>query len=114
MSEIRLDLKVKGTTKTFTQDFVPYRKALEYTEEEAKLWKEDDEGKAIEPTQAELSIFRANFVAGLFDDKDLTGDVILDGIDAEEHGKIMDIILYRVLGYTRAETESPKEKKDGE
>lgn len=114
MSEIRLDLKVKGTTKTFTQDFVPYRKALEYTEEEAKLWKEDSEGKDIEPTQAELSIFRADFVAGLFDDEDLTGDVILDGIDAEEHEKIMDIILYRVLGYTRSESESPKEQKDGE
>ena len=32
MSEIRLDLIVDGTKKTFTQDFVPYRKALEYTE----------------------------------------------------------------------------------
>ncbi len=114
MSEIRLDLNVKGKKKTFTQDFVPYRKALEYTENEAKLWKKDKDGKDIEPTNVELAKFRADFVADLFGDSDLTGSVILDGIDTENHTQIMDIILYRVLGYERPveEVESdPKVKK---
>lgn len=113
MSEIRLDLVVEGTKKTFTQDFVPYRKALEYTENEAKLWEENSEGEKIEPTTVVMDTFRADFVAGLFTDKDLTGDVILDGIDTEEHNQIMDIILYRVLGYEKPKEFDPKDQKDG-
>lgn len=111
MSEIRLDLRVDGKKKTFTQDFVPFKKALDYTEQEAKLFKQDKSGKDTQPTALELAQFRADFVAGLFDDADLTGDVILDGLDTENSDIIMDIIFYRVLGYERTpeEINDPKE-----
>ena len=111
MSEIRLDLQVNGKKKTFTQDFIPYRKALEYTEQEAKLWKKDKEGQEVAPKESELAKFRADFVAGLFDDTDLTGEVILDGLDVENKGVLMDIVLYRLLGYERLDevTQDPKE-----
>ena len=92
---------VKGKKKTFTQDFIPLRKALEYTEQEAKLWKKDKEGNDIKPTESDLTRFRAKFVAGLFDDPDLTGDVILDGLDTSQRNMFIDIIMYRVLGYEK-------------
>ncbi|MBS7578291.1 MULTISPECIES: hypothetical protein [unclassified Enterococcus] len=114
MSEIRLDLRVNGKKKTYTQDFVPYRKALDYTEGEAKLWTQDKDGKEVAPKVTVLERYRVDFVAGLFNDTDLTGDVILDGIDTEEYGQIMDIIYYRVLGYERPVEEvevDPKGKK---
>lgn len=111
--EIRLDLMINGTRKTFTQSHVPYSKALDYTDSEAKLFKKDKNGKEIDPSARELAEFRANFVAGLFDDKDLTGPVLLDGLDTMEKDLIMEIIMYRVLGYERpAEEPDPKEKKD--
>ncbi|WP_430609685.1 phage tail assembly chaperone G [Enterococcus sp. DIV0876] len=111
--EIRLDLMIKGTRKTFTQSHVPYSKALDYTDGEAKLFKKDSKGKEIAPASRELTEFRAEFVAGLFDDKDLTGAVLLDGIDTWDKDLIMEIIMYRVLGYERpAEEPDPKEKKD--
>lgn len=111
--EIRLDLMVNGTRKTFTQSHVPYSKALDYTDSEAKLFKKDKSGKEIEPTLRELTEFRANFIAGLFDDKDLTGAVLLDGLDTLEQGLIMEIVMYRVLGYERPTEEvDPKGKKD--
>lgn len=118
--EIRLDLMINGTRKTFTQSHVPYSKALDYTDGEAKLFKKDDEGNDIAPPARVLTEFRAEFVAGLFDDKDLTGTVLLDGIDAWDRDLIMEIIMYRVLGYEKDVEESdptdkndPKGKKDG-
>lgn len=112
MSEIRLDLRINGKKKTFTQDFVPYKKALEYTEEEAKLFKKDKDGNEIEPSQVRITEFRANFIASLFDDSDLTGDVILNGLDAENKGVLMDIILYRLLGYEKPKVIDPKEQEN--
>lgn len=118
--EIRLDLMINGTRKTFTQSHVPYSKALDYTDGEAKLFKKDDDGNEIAPSARELTEFRAEFVAGLFDDKDLTGTVLLDGIDTWDKDLIMEIIMYRVLGYEKDVDEpdstnkkDPKGKKDG-
>lgn len=111
--EIRLDLVVKKTTKTFTQSHVPYSKALDYTDGETALFLKDKAGNVIEPSNRVLTEFRADFVAGLFDDKDLTGKVILEGLDTIDKGLIMDIIMYRVLGYEKSdEVTDPKEKKD--
>ena len=36
MSELRLDLMVNGKKKTFIQDRVPLRKAIEYTEKQKR------------------------------------------------------------------------------
>ncbi|MGX7328258.1 phage tail assembly chaperone G [Enterococcus bulliens] len=114
MSEIRLDLRVNGKKKTFTQDFVPFKKALDYTEQEDQLFKKYKKNKTDEqkePSMMELTQFRANFVASLFDDQDLTGDVILNGLDTENKEVIMDIIYFRVLGYERQNEvlDDPKE-----
>ncbi|MCH4175888.1 MAG: hypothetical protein LKF43_00175 [Streptococcaceae bacterium] len=112
--EIRLDLLVNGTVKTFTQSHVPYSKSLDYTDGEAELFKEGKDGKIIQPSERSLAEYRAKFVADLFDDKDLTVEVLLEGMDAIEKDTIMDIILYRVLGYEKPQEEvivDPKEKK---
>jgi len=100
MEEIRLDLMVNGKKKTFTQDFVPYRKALEYTEKEATIGMSDF---------LELKKFQIEFVVSLFDDDDLTYDLLIDGLDAGSSNKIMEIIQFRVLNYER-----PKENENGE
>ena len=109
MSETRLDLMVNGKKKTFIQDFIPFRKSLEYTDKEAELFASKSEGE--EPTITELSVFRANFIASLFDDPDLTGDVILDGLDVDDRVKILDIIFYRVCGYKRPEKDAVADPK---
>lgn len=93
---------------------------MDYTDGEAKLFKKDDDGNDVAPPARELTEFRAEFVAGLFDDKDLTGTVLLDGIDTWDKDLILEIIMYRVLGYEKAVDEpdptdkkDPKGKKDG-
>ncbi|MFN6649899.1 phage tail assembly chaperone G [Enterococcus gallinarum] len=114
MTEIKLTLRMKdGKTKTFTQDFVPFKKRLDYVREETELVERTDrDGKPMPATSEELTEFRANFVAGLFNDKQVTGDAILNGVDVEDP-VIMDIILYRVLGLRKEEiSEENDEKKE--
>ena len=55
-----------------------------------------------------LTEFRAEFVAGLFDDKEVTGKAILNGIDTLESEQITEIIRYRVLGFSKEEEEAAK------
>ncbi|MGM0260414.1 phage tail assembly chaperone G [Enterococcus sp. AZ102] len=113
MSEIRLDLVVKGKKKVFTQDFVPYKKALDYTEQEAEFFQDENGEAKKEVNQIELMQFRADFVASLFNDDELTGEVLLNGLDAKDKDKLMDIIYYRVLGYEKPSGEvDPKVKKE--
>lgn len=114
MSEIKLELRMKdGKTKTFTQDFVPFKKRLDYVREETELVERVDEnGKPNPATSEELTEFRAKFVAGLFDNKQVTADAILNGIDVEDT-VIMDIILFRVLGLKKTDViEEDDQKKE--
>lgn len=112
MSEARLDLTIKGKKKTFVQDHIPYRKALDYTKGEAALWQKDDKGNELPPKQHELDEYRVRFVANLFDDEDVTEDAVLDGLDAEEASKVIsDLIMYRVLGYKKEESDQEATKK---
>lgn len=101
--EIRLDLIIEGKKKTFTQDRVPFSKALDYTDQEAKLWTTNEDGISEPPSRRKLEEFRADFFAGLFDDSDLTGEVIIQNIDTLDHHFIFDTIKYRVLNYDRSE-----------
>ncbi|CAI3374700.1 hypothetical protein CIRMBP1304_00734 [Enterococcus cecorum] len=125
---IKLKLRnKKGEFKTYYQEFVPYRKRLDYLKEEAEITDEyekfvqqlpvDNNGKPIIPTaeytdyELKLANFRAEFVANLFDDKAVTKDAILDGMEpSEAMDTIMNIILYDVLGYTKEDEdeEAPK------
>ena len=114
---IKLKLRnKKGEFKTYYQEFVPYRKRLDYLKEEAEI---TDAFEVIEnPTSNErtkyeldLADFRAEFVANLFDDKAVTKDAILDGMEpSEAMDTIMNIILYDVLGYKKEDEdeEAPK------
>lgn len=125
---IKLKLRnKKGEFKTYYQEFVPYRKRLDYLKEEAEITDEyekfvqqlplDNNGKPIIPTaeytdyELKLANFRAEFVANLFDDKAVTKDAILDGMEpSEATDEIMNIIMYDVLGYKKEDEdeEAPK------
>ena len=125
---IKLKLRnKKGEFNTYYQEFIPYRKRLDYLKEEAEITDEyekfvqqlpvDDKGKPIIPTaeytayELKLANFRAEFVANLFDDKAVTKDAILDGMEpSDATDKIMNIIMYDVLGYKKedGDEEAPK------
>lgn len=107
MTELRIDLRIKGQRKTFTEDFVAYKKALDYTKGEEELFEKAKKNNE-QPSAIDLAIFRADFVAGLFGDKEVTGEAILNGLDSEEKDKVMDIILYRVLGVLKEDNPNPK------
>lgn len=116
---IKLKLRnKKGEFKTYYQEFVPYRKRLDYLKEEAEITDEyekfvqqlpvDNNGKPIIPTaeytdyELKLANFRAEFVANLFDDKAVTKDAILDGMEpSDATDEIMNIIMHDVLGYKK-------------
>lgn len=125
---IKLKLRnKKGEFKTYYQEFIPYRKRLDYLKEEAEITDEyekfvqqlpvDNNGKPIIPTaeytayELKLANFRAEFVANLFDDKAVTKDAILDGMEpSDATDEIMNIIMYDVLGYKKedGDEEAPK------
>lgn len=125
---IKLKLRnKKGEFKTYYQEFVPYRKRLDYLKEESEITDEyekfvqqlpvDNNGKPIIPTaeytdyELKLANFRAEFVANLFDDKAVTKDAILDGMEpSDATDEIMNIIMYDVLGYKKEDEdeEAPK------
>jgi len=118
MTQIKLILRQKnGQFKTFIQEFVPYRKRLEYIKLESdiasKYEKTDETQKNDEDDKRlELQDMQVDFVASLFEDKAVTKDAILDGLDSESSDQIMDIILFRVLGLERAEVENSDSKKE--
>lgn len=114
---IKLKLRnKKGEFKTYYQEFVPYRKRLDYLKEEAKItdvFEKIENPTSNERTKYELDLieFRAEFVANLFDDKAVTKDAILDGMEPSDATEaIMNIILYDVLGYKKedGDEEDPK------
>ncbi|WP_432490616.1 phage tail assembly chaperone G [Flavonifractor plautii] len=51
------------------------------------------------------------FVADLFDEKELTKEAILNGMDALDIDKIWEIISYRVLGLSKTDVEASKKEK---
>ncbi|MEC6747332.1 hypothetical protein VXN63_02175 [Marinilactibacillus sp. XAAS-LB27] len=115
MSAIKLNLRMSnGKFETFIQDFVPFKKRLEYVKEEAELVdRVNENGEPDGATSMELSEFRAGFVAELFEDKRVTKKAILDGLEVEDSGVIMDIIMQRVLGYKEEDLkEDVSEKKE--
>ena len=108
---IKIRFNVNGKKKTFIQDRVPLRKAIEYTEKQAELFEKNSENGEI--TLPLLKRFKVDYVASLFDDEDVTGDLILDGLDTLEDTLIDDILLYRVLGEKKEDVDSklPKGKE---
>ena len=110
--ELRLQVTIKGKKKTFMQSKIPMKRVLEYTEGEIDLFekaiKEGREGAS----ESELLDYRIGFVAKLFDDDDVTKEMLLDELDANEKETVFDIINCRVLGNEKTDTVSGSDPKD--
>ncbi|MGH2161981.1 phage tail assembly chaperone G, partial [Enterococcus faecalis] len=65
----------------------------------------------LEPTADEYLEMQIQFVADLFDEKELTKEAILNGMDALDIDKIWEIISYRVLGLSKTDVEESKKEK---
>ncbi|API89436.1 hypothetical protein BKP56_09295 [Marinilactibacillus sp. 15R] len=113
MSAIKLQLRMpNGQFKTFTQEFVPFKKRLQYIREEAELVdRVDNNGEPDGATSEELTEYRAGFVASLFEDEKVTKDLILDGLEVENSDVLMDIIKFRVLGMKKEDLSNDGEEK---
>ena len=106
---IQLELRMpNGKYKKFMQDMVPYRKRFEYSRREIELLKIEDE----QERSMELAEYQAEFVASLFDDKDVTKDLLLDGLDTKDANKIAEIIYYDVMAFPRPSKIGDDEKKE--
>jgi len=96
--ELRLEVRINNKKKTFVQSKIPMKRALEYTEGEIDLFKTAVEEGRPGATEAELLDFRVGFVAKLFDDDDVTKELLLEELDTNEQKAIVAIINGRVLG----------------
>ena len=107
---IKLRLRQKnGEFKEYFQDFIPQSKRLEYIRLEAELEsRKDENGEPILPTKVDYEELQAEFVAGLFADKEVTKKAILDGLDTLDQNVVFEIIRYRVLGFSKEEDELQK------
>ncbi|AQL54515.1 hypothetical protein CEF12_05675 [Enterococcus faecalis] len=108
--KIELTLRINGEEKTFTQDFVPFSKRTDYIKKENSL-REEKTSEGLEPTADEYLEMQIQFVADLFDEKELTKEAILNGMDALDIDKIWEIISYRVLGLSKKDVEESKKEK---
>lgn len=102
---IKLSLRMPNNKfREFTQDFVPFSKRQEYIRLEAELEKKFKN----EVPEEEYIKMQSQFVADLFDDEQVTQELILDGLDTLDRTKIFEIIRYRVLGFNKEEEEKLK------
>lgn len=110
--ELRLQVNIKGKKKSFVQSKIPMRRVLEYTEGEIDLFEKAIQEGREGASDAELLDFRIDFVAKLFDDDDVTKEMLLDELDANEKEIVFDIINCRVLGNEKADPVSDSDPKD--
>lgn len=106
--KIELELRMPDNKfQIFTQDFVPYQKRHDYI----RLEKELEELGAKEERlieEIEYEELQAEFVANLFESKEVTKELIMNGLDTDDRKKIFEIIRYRVLGFSKEEDEAAK------
>lgn len=107
------DIKLSVTTgkkeKSYVQDKVPMKKALEYSEGEIELFKKALEEDRQGPTENELLSYRIEFLANLFDAEEVTKSLLLEELDTNEFPVLFRIINQRVLGNTPAEEKSEQQ-----
>ncbi|AUJ29632.1 MAG: hypothetical protein LKJ22_01020 [Liquorilactobacillus nagelii] len=87
----RLEIKIRnknGEYKKYEQNWVPTRKMLEAL----------DIGHENYPDLKELNEKQAEFIASVFDEKEVTKDAILDGVAAWEFAPFVDEFLNKLLG----------------
>lgn len=113
--ELRIEITGKNNKpKTYIQQKVPLKKAIEYTDGVVFLYEEAVKKGQTGATERDLLDFQVGFIADLFDDDDVTKDFLYEKLDTNDRKEIEDIILYRVLGNSREESsqrEAPKGKK---
>ncbi|HIB1888655.1 phage tail assembly chaperone G [Enterococcus faecalis] len=105
--KIELTLRINGEEKTFTQDFVPFSKRSDYIRLEKEV-EEAAKKHGKEPSPEDYLEMQIQFVADLFDDKEVTKEAITDGLDSLDVDKIWQIIRYRVLGFSKEDDEAVK------
>lgn len=106
--EITLELRMPDNKfKKFTQDFVPFGMRQKYIGIERDLEKKYEEKNEVVPEEEYMNI-QVQFVADLFEDKTVTKELILNGLDALDKNVIYEIIRYRVLGYTEEDDQKLK------
>lgn len=114
--ELRLEVTGKNNKpKVYVQQKVPLKKAIEYTNGAIHLYEEALKKGLAGTNEPDLLDYQVGFVADLFDDDDVTKDMLFDELDTNERKTIEEIIMYRVLGNPREEQESekvPKGKKE--
>lgn len=106
MKEIRLELKnEKGQTDTFIQKNIPMQKLIEAVE-----LQDDFEQRKIK-TNVEGVLRKIDFVAGCFEDKRVTTEAILKGLDARQFEEVIEGVINIVMGIDaeskKSETEKP-------
>lgn len=87
----RLEIKIRqkdGEYKKYEQNWVPTRKLLEAL----------DIGPETYPEMKEMNEKQAEFIASVFDEKEVTKDAILDGVAAWEFAPFVDEFLNKLLG----------------
>lgn len=106
--KIELELRMPDNKfQTFTQEFIPFQKRYDYIRLEKELEeKAAEEERLVE--EIEYDQLQIQFVADLFDSKEVTKDLILNGLDTSDRHKIYEIIRYRVLGFNKADDEAAK------
>lgn len=105
---IKLYNKKEGEYQTYTQDFIPLRKTIEYLEQEADLYKKSN---GYVP-QKDIMDLQVKFVAGLFESKEVTEKAIYDGLDIRNQGVIGNIISEYVLGILPEEAVDEKKEQE--
>ncbi|MDR0026355.1 hypothetical protein RFW15_02640 [Enterococcus faecalis] len=111
--KIELTLRINGEEKIFTQDFVPFSKRSDYIRLEKEV-EEAAKKHGKEPSPEDYLDMQIQFVADLFDDKEVTKEAITDGLDSLDVDKIWQIIRYRVLGFSKEDDETAKKTMVGE
>ncbi|MGM0240239.1 phage tail assembly chaperone G [Enterococcus sp. AZ103] len=111
--DIKVTVTINNKKKVFLQDKVPIKKALAYTSGEAALFEKAFKEGRTGATESELLDYRLQFLADLFEDDQITKEILLDELDTLEIPKLFEIINYRVLGNEKKEeeisTNDPKE-----
>lgn len=110
--ELRLEVMKGDKKKTYLQSKIPMKRVLEYTEGEINLFEKAIEQGREGASESELLDYRIGFVAKLFDDDDVTKEMLLDELDANEKETVFDIINCRVLGNEKMDTVSGSDPKD--
>lgn len=101
MKPLKITLRDKnGETQTYTQNFVPLQKTLDAADLNDRA---SDYNTEVEWITAKLE-----YVAGLFDAKEVTAKAILQGIDAREGLTVVDRLINEVMGLTDPNSETPK------